>query len=73
MNFQELKWVRVGEELWRGDGAIGIVLKREGERIEIAWVDNQGQRSFQTLESFKLLSMACGLRTPMVTIPPGRY
>ena len=73
MTLQEIKRLKYGEDVARGDGAVGIVLQNDGAHIQMCWVDTRGQRSIETLEFFKLLSMVPGTPTPMVTIEPGRY
>jgi hypothetical protein len=68
MTTQEISNLQLGDEVARDDGAIGFVLKNSSTAIELCWVSAWGARSVETLQPFKLISMARNL-PPAATLP----
>jgi hypothetical protein len=65
MTIEEIQNLKPGDEIARDDGAVGFVMAgRPGGRITVRWVDTKGRGSNETLEPFRLISMARGAPPP---------
>lgn len=58
MTIEEIQNLQLGDELIREDGAIGFMLLPKAGHHNVYWVDRQGGRTIEIVDSWQMIPWA---------------